>query len=299
MNPKSISIEELKALLPKPYNPEWDILDSTTNKEDFNEAAFKLLKQCSQVCVAIAGIQIKESIGRNQAICTGLAIRLTKLARIVIRDFSGRETFQQLTIARQVFETASTLIYLLNDKGDNTRFDKFVQDSLVSEKVMLEDVERNIIARGGKALEIEKRLRKSIEKTAEAAGIQEISQLPARKNIGYPNIEERMKYLGNGVYGAYRSGSSEVHGNWTDLYKHHLIEVGRDAFLPNPDNPEVQPNVATTTTSVLARVFSAYLDWLGVSYVVELYDPVLTQIINKNDRLVEAHENYISRISSL
>lgn len=297
MEAEAISIEELKALLPTPFEPDWKLLESSTNEEDFSEAAFELLKECSGVCAAIAGIQIKESIGRNQSICTGLAVRLTKLARTVIRDLSGRETFQQLAIARQVFETASTLVYLLHDEGDGTRFDQFVQDSLVSEKMMLEDVERNIKARGGDVLEIEKRLRSSIEKTAKAAGIDDISQLPARKNIGFPNVEERIKYLGDGVYGAYRSGSSEVHGTWTDLYKYHLTEVGDDAFVPNPENPRVQPNVATTTTSVMARVFGAYLDWLDVQHVIDLFDPVLDKIIEKNDKLVKAHEDYIARVN--
>lgn len=295
MEIKAISMEDLKSLLPPPYEPDWKLLARSSDEEDFSRASFEILKECGGICAAIAGIQTREGVNRNQAVCSGLANRLTKLARVIVRDLSNRETFQQLTIARQVFETAATLVYLLNDEGDGARFTQYIGDSLVSEKMMLEDVQRNIDKRNGEELEIEKRLRSSIQKTASAAGIDDITKLPSRKDIGFPSIEERLKYLGTGVYGAYRSGSSEVHGTWSDLYKYHLIQTGDDMFVPNPENPRVQPNVATTTTSVMARVFGAYLDWLGVEKITSLYDPVLTRLIEKNEKLISLHEDYIAR----
>lgn len=298
MEIESIGIDDLKKLLPQPHIPDWTALESSNDEEDFSRSAFELLKECGMVCAAIAGIQIKGELERNQAICTGLAIRLTKLGKTIVRDLSNRETFQQLSIARQVFETAGNLVYLLNDDGSGDRFNQYVYDSLVSEKIVLEDIERNIKRRGGGVLEIESRMRASIDKTAAAAGIDDLSSLPARKDIGFPSAEDRLKYLGDNVYVAYRAGSAEVHGSWTDLYKYHLIAIGNGNFVPNPENPRVQPNVATTTTSVLARVFGAYLDWLDVEIVSELYDPILGNIIEKNDKLVKLHEDYIVRINA-
>ena len=298
MEIESIGIDDLKHLLPEPHIPDWDILESSNDDEDFTKSAFGLLKECGMVCTAIAGIQIKGELERNRAICTGLAIRLTKLGKTIVRDLSNRETFQQLSIARQVFETAGNLVYLLNDDGTGNRFNQYVYDSLVSEKIVLEDIARNIKRRGGEVLEIETRLKASIDKTAAAAGIDDLSTLPARKDIGFPSAEDRLKYLGDNVYVAYRAGSAEVHGSWTDLYKYHLIAIGNGNFVPNAENPQVQPNVATTTTSVLARVFGAYLDWLDVEIVSELYDPILTDIIKKNDKLVKLHEDYIVRINA-
>lgn len=295
---ETINIDDLRALLPSPHMPDWEHLESSNDEEDYSKTAFELLKECGMVCAAIAGIQIKEELGRNQATCTGLAVRLTKLGKTIVRDLSNRETFQQLSIARQVFETAGTLVYLLNDDGSGVRFDQYIQDSLVAEKIILEDIEKNIQNRGGEILEIEARMRSSIAKTTEAAGISDLTSLPSRKPIGFPSAEDRLKYLGDNVYVAYRAGSAEVHGSWTDLYKYHLITIGADKFVPNPDNPRVQPNVATTTTSVLARVFGDYLDWIHVEIVTSLYDPILTNIIEKNDKLVKLHENYIERASA-
>lgn len=295
METESLSIDDLKALLPEPHTPDWVHLETSEDEEDFSRSAFELLKECGMVCAGIAGIQIKEELGRNQAACTGLAIRLTKLGKTIVRDLSNRETFQQLSIARQVFETAGTLVYLLNDDGSGVRFDQYIQDSLVAEKIILEDIEKNVQNRGGEVLEIEARMRSSIAKTAAAAGISDLSSLPSRGSIGFPSAEDRLKYLGDNVYVAYRAGSAEVHGSWTDLYKYHLITIGSDKFVPNPDNPRVQPQVATTTTSVLARVFGAYLDWLGIEIVTSLYDPILTNIIEKNDKLVKLHEDYLAR----
>lgn len=295
MKAESMSINDLKDLLPRPYSPAWDVLESTSNEEEFTKAAFLILQECGTICAAIAGIQVSSELGRNQAICTGLAIRLTKLAKIVIRDLANHDTFQQLSIARQIFETSATLVYLLHDDGAGERFNKYVQDSLISEKMVLKDVERNINNRGGETLEIETRMRASITKTAQAAGISDINGLPSRKEIDLPSVEERLKYLGENVYIAYRTGSSEVHGTWTDLYKNHILAVDADKFVPNPDDPRAQPNVGTTTVSVLARVFGVYLDWLDIDAIRELYDPLLEEIIKKNGRLVGLHEGYVVR----
>lgn len=295
MEVESITIGDLRKLLPPSATVDWAQLGKSNDEEDFSRAAFELLRECGGVVAAIAGIQIKGELDRNHAVCSGLAVRLMKLAKVVVRDLSNRDTFQQLSISRQVFETAGILVYLLNDEGDGSRFDKYVQDSLVAERVMLEDIVKNIKKRGGEVLEIEVRLRESIEKTARAGGVDDIKSLPARKDIGFPNAEDLMKYLGDNVYAAYRAGSSEVHGSWTDLYRYHLIEIGTGKFVPNPQDTRVQPNVATTTISVLARVFGAYLDWLDVKMITELYDPVLAKLIENNDKLVQSHEEYISR----
>ena len=75
-----------------------------------------------------------------------------------------------------------------------------------------------------------------------------------------------------------------------------LSKTDSGSFVPNPDYPPVQPNVATTITSVLSRVFLAYLDWLDVDAVHELYEPFLQGLVEKNDRLVQLHEAYISRL---
>jgi hypothetical protein len=297
MEVESIAIDDLRNLLPPPSDIDWGQLSKSDDEEDYSRAAFELLQECGGVVAAIAGIQIKGELDRNHAICSGLAIRLMKLAKVIVRDLSNRDTFQQLSISRQIFETAGTLVYLLNDDGDGSRFDQYVQGSLVAEKVMLADIENNIKKRGGEVLDIELRLQASIEKTSKAGGVDDIRLLPARKTIGFPNAEGLMKNLGENVYFAYRASSSEVHGSWTDLYKYHLVEVGDGKFVPNPQDTRVQPNVATTTTSVLARVFGAYLNWLDVNMVTDLYDPVLTKIIENNDRLIASHEEYISRAS--
>lgn len=295
MDASSIGEDDLRSLLPKATLFDWDLLSSTKNEEDFSRMAFELLKECGGVTAAIAGIQASPTLDRNHAICNGLAVRLVKLEKLIIRDLSERETFQQLSIARQIFETAGTLVYLINDGGNGDRYDRYVQDSLVSEKVMLDDILRNIKKRSGEVWHIEERMRSSIEKTARAGGIDDISTIPKRAVINFPNAETLMTNLGKGVYIAYRAGSAEVHGSWSDLYKYHLNEVSDGEFVPNLDSPPVQPNVATTTVSVLARVFGAYLDWLAIDNISKLYDPVLAKIIENNDKLVSFHENYIAR----
>lgn len=284
-------------LFPKIYNPNWTALENASNEEPFTEAAFYLLRECAQTCTILAMVQTSNPLTRNQAINMGLAVRLSKLAKAIVRDLSNQECFQQLSLSRQLLETSATLVYLMNDDGSGGRYDEYVMDSLVAERETLKVVQENIKDRGGEVWHIEKRMRTSIEKTAADAGIKSVEELPSRKNIGFPSIEDRIKLLGETTYVGYRTGSAEVHGTWTDLIKYHLIYAD-NKFAPNPENPSPRPHVATTTTSVLARVFGAYLDSLDIKELDDKFEPLLTSLIERNDKLVKAHEKWLEQQDS-
>jgi hypothetical protein len=135
------------------------------------EAAFYLARQCTHLAAIVSCLKPIRPLVRNPAILTGLAVRLSKLMKILIRDLSNREPYQQLGISRQVIETIATLEYLLADDGSGTRFDQYVQNSLIAEREVLDDIKRNIKKRGGNPAHIETRMTRSIEETARAAGV--------------------------------------------------------------------------------------------------------------------------------
>lgn len=206
------------------------------------EAAFYLLKEGMHWFVILSGLKPPTSFGRNDAILRGLVVRQCKLLRLALRELSSKETFQQLSISRDAIETIANLLYLIRDDGTGARFDQYVMNSLVAERELLQDVEKNVKRRDGEAWPIEERMKRSVEATAKAAGIDDVSKLPGRSRIGYPSAEERIKLLGPNAYIGYRMGSVETHGDWNDLYRNHLtFEDGQ--FAPNLRSFEVRPQV--------------------------------------------------------
>ncbi|WP_141698387.1 DUF5677 domain-containing protein [Streptomyces lushanensis] len=142
-------------------------------------------------------------------------------------------------------ETLATPVCLIGDDGNGDRFDQYVMNSLVAERELLADVQKNVERRDGEVWPIEERMKRSIAKTAKAAGIEDVSKLPGRARIGYPSTEARIKLLGPNAYLAYRMGSVEVHGEWNGLYRNHSPLEGLQ-FSPNVNGLHVRPQIPLT-----------------------------------------------------
>lgn len=259
------------------------------------EASFYLLREASQWMCIISGIQPATPLDRNRAIIRGLVVRITKLMRLSLRELKDQESFQQLSISRELLETFATLMYLLEDGGDGTRYDQYVMHSLVAEREVLKDIKLNIARRDGAVWDIEERMERSINATAKAAGIDDVSTLPARKDIRFPNIEERLKRLGPGAYASYRTGSSETHGDWNDLYRNHLDYDGA-SFSPNLGFMHVRPQPPLMATLLSTMIIAAHIDQvIDVEEAREFFAPKLADL-EKRAREVDAlHEQLIQR----
>jgi hypothetical protein len=87
---------------------------------------------------------------------------------------------QQVGLMRQITETLANVAYLCGDDEQGARHRAFLYDSLISEREFLKVIERRQANGPGTELPIERRLRRSIEDTARAAGINlEASQADA------------------------------------------------------------------------------------------------------------------------
>ena len=280
--------------LPENYEPEWGKLASATTESPFMEASFNLAHQCGHLTIIITSLKPTKPLVRNEAILLGITVRLMKLMKILIRDLSNNECYQQLSISREMIESAGTLEYLLQDDGSGERFDKYVNNSLVAEREVLSDVKNNIARRGGDALHIEARMTSSINSTAKAAGVDDVAQLPARRAIGFPSAEERVRELGDNAYLAYRTGSSEVHGDWADLFKYHL-EYDGSTFMPYYEEPRARPQIIGGVTMIMCNAFGGYLEKYGDPEVEEAFKQILGEISDKVTRVSELHEQYLER----
>lgn len=231
--------------LPPPRQVDYDALDAATSETPFVREGFELLKDAMVVLTTVAGLRTSTQaagLDRNHAIIVGHYARSIKLMKSLVRQVAdGHGGDQQISINREFMDSLSTVMYLLADPGDGSRFDSYVMDSLVAEREFLKDVRTQIAGREDVVLPIEERINRSIHETLAAAGVKE-EDIPSRKNNGWPNAQTRLELLGPTAYAAYRTGSGAVHGSFNDIYKHHLeqvdggfeIELRQQPFRPQP-----------------------------------------------------------------
>lgn len=232
-------------LLPTLHDVDFEELERASDEEPFVRESFELLKEASVLLTVVAGIRTdrhRDGLQRDHAIIIGHFARMAKLMKGLIRQLSdGHGGDQQIAVSREFMDSVSTVMYLLGDSGDGSRFTSYVMDSLIAEREFLKDVREQVAQRGDVPLPIEERINRSIAETLAAAGVRE-EDIPARRNNGWPNAQARIGLLGPTAYAAYRTGSGAVHGSFADIYKNHLdetsggfeIELRPQRFRPQP-----------------------------------------------------------------
>lgn len=280
--------------LPVAYQPNFEELKEATSEAPYMEIAFYLLREATHWLTILAALKPPSPLKRNDAILRGLVVRVCKLLRLTLRELHSKETFQQLSVNRDAIESLATLVYLVGDDGSGARFDQYVMNSLIAERQLLQDIQKNVKARNSEAWPIEERMKRSIAATAIAAGIDDVSNLPGRAKVGYPSAEERIKLLGPNVYLGYRMGSVETHGDWNDLYRNHLtFEDGE--FSPNLSSYEIRPQVPIGLVRLTMMVMLENLDYLILDKgVAQYFRPLLKDLVRRASEVDDLHEHFLA-----
>lgn len=259
-----LAIEEI---WPEAYEVDWGSLDKPDSEHPFGEASFELLKEAGIIAHLAAGLLPNTSLPRDRAILYALMLKASKLARDMVAMTAQHGADRQLAVVRELLECLATLSYLLEDDGSGSCFQQYVEASLVAEREFLKTIHSNIKKRG-QTLEIEASMERSIESTAAAAGIDDVSKLPGRTKIGWPKAENLLKELGENIYPAYRTGSSVLHSNWSDLQRNQLKQNDDGSFDLRFDDTDPRPQplyaagllVGDLTHGFLAKVRPDALD---------------------------------------
>jgi hypothetical protein len=214
-------------------------IESETAIEKLNELAFELYKEAVSV-VNLASHLLDESAAtnggwqRNQAICAGLLVRMSKFMIVVTQLSAGGNRAEVVAaLNRSILETAVNLEFLVT-ANDDLYFDKFVTIGLGPERELYDTIQANIAARGGEVLPIERRMLSSIDDVCRMSGVN-IEDVDRRHKDWAGNVRARLQAIGKGEHYAamMRVPSHAVHGNWVDLYKNHLeIDPKSGLFSP-------------------------------------------------------------------
>lgn len=282
--------------LPPLRDVDYGALAEATTESPFTREGFELLKDASIVLTTVAGLHTETyapGLARNHAIIVGHYARSIKLIRSLIRQVSdGHGGDQQIAISREFMDSLSTVMYLLGDSGDGTRFDSYVMDSLVAEREFLKDVRTQITGRDDVILPIEERINRSIHETLAAAGVKE-EDIPSRRVNGWPSAQTRLELLGPTAYAAYRIGSGAVHGSFNDIYKHHLAEVdgGFEIQLrPQPFRPQPLLSMALLSLTTLDHYCRTFFGMPLPPAIASRRDTLLSTLC----RVDELHENWLN-----
>lgn len=212
-----------------------------TDIQKLDAMAFELYKEALSVVNLAGHILDEQSVARggwprNQAICAGLLIRITKFM-LVVTQLSAKGNRAEVVFAlnRSIMESAINLEFLVRS-SDERYFDQFVRFSLGPERELYDVIQANVAARKGDFWPIEKRMLESINDVCTASGVK-IDDVARKYGDWGGGIRERLKTLNKEeqYLSMQRVPSHAVHGTWVDLYKNHLEYNARaDVYSPEP-----------------------------------------------------------------
>jgi hypothetical protein len=269
--------------------------------EKINEVAFELYKEAWRVVNLAAHLldevaSVKGGWPRNQAICAGLMIRITKFM-LVVTQLSAEGDRAEIVHAlnRSMMESAINLEFLVRTNDDKF-FDQFVRFSLGPERELYDIIQANVAARGGEVLPIEERMVHSIDDVCRVSRVT-IKEVDRKYGDWGGGIRERLKALGKeGRYVAMqRILSHAVHGTWVDLYKNHLeYDSKTDVFRPEPRFKFVDERVLGPIALFVLEATQPYLE--RFFWRIPGTGLLLNRIEDLRSRLLEAgalHEKVI------
>jgi hypothetical protein len=277
-----------QADLPDPFKLE---LPRIRTQDQFEQAAFELLKEASMLVVWLVHAVPKKPFERNEAIRRGLLKRLGMLSKALLSDICHDSGYQQEVLTRQIVEVAANYFYLVADDGSGGRYDAFVLNTLAEEKANLAIIARQVKERGDdEPWPIEERMHRSIERVASAAGF-DFDNVPGKAKIDWPKTIDRLALLGPAAYMPFRSGSNAVHAGWTALLLRDIAQVGGGFSLDNGPSPAVQP--MTAAGLLTAETAVQYLKIDGTDIERQAFESRLNDVSQRIQGLEEAHEAFM------
>ena len=289
-------------LLGEPVAVNDEVLQECIAKNLFLPLAFKLYEEAMKVLTVCACTYSSSSseecaLPRNQAICAGLLVRIVKLMKSVATLVLQTPDCADVVFALNRFITeSSTNLRFLIAKNEKRFFNQFVTFSLSPERELYDVIQKNVAERGGEPSPIEQRMLRSIDRLCRLSGV-DISDVEPKKGNWGGSLRNRLIALGEGEFYAMQQSipSHAVHGTWVDLIHHHLTEVDKKGFQPNPNQRRVDNRLMLPVCALALKAAHTYVE----AFIPPLpeRDALLertTDLIQRIIALEEAHEGWIN-----
>ena len=267
-----------------------EVIDACRTNERFGALVYELYKEAGGlVCATSAAFSGDKGdavrFDRNQAICAGLLVRISKLMVSVVKlsaDTEHGETVMALN--RCIIESTVNLRYLLL-KDEDEVYDRFVTSSLFAERELYDMIQGNIEAKDGEKLVVERGMLESIEDTCEQSGVV-IEEINPRAGRWGGSFRDKLTALGEDslAYTVLQQITSHaIHGDWVDLVKNHLMPKD-SGFEPNYDHLSTDGELLGP---IGIFVVEAAQDYLGKYFDRLDAEPLLQRLNSVQERLIE------------
>ena len=279
-----------------------EALQECVTKGLFSPLALELYEEAATVLAVCSHLYVTSSpeesaLPRNQAVCAGLLVRITKFMAAVASLVSQKSDCADVVFAlnRSITESATNLHFLVL-KSEDRFFDQFVSFSLSSERELYDVIKKNITERGGETLPIEQRMLNSIDRVCQLSGVAISDVQPKMHNWG-GGLRNRMIAIGKGDAYAMqqRIPSHAVHGTWVDLALHHLTEAENMSFRPDLTSSRVDSRLMLPICILVLAAACTYVEAF-FSQLPEA-EPLFERITDLTQRIMtvdEAHEESIN-----
>jgi Family of unknown function (DUF5677) len=243
-------------------------LAQATDAQPFADEAVVVLRELLQSVTLVAGIErLNEdgqprTLSRDEAVLAGLMVRCLKLHQGLLQFCTPPRMELFGFLLRGATETAVNLRYLL-EHGTPELFEAFVRASLRLDKQLHDRIEARVADRGGTVMPMEHSMLAGIERAFKVAGV-ELDDVDAADHSAWSPRGAYGRFEATGLkelYGPYFGVQSNyVHGNWHELYDHHLTVQPDGGFLPDLSfEEELQPQPLLAAVDVLADAAVRYL----------------------------------------
>ncbi|MDQ6867094.1 MAG: DUF5677 domain-containing protein [Pseudomonadota bacterium] len=267
-------------------------------EDGFAELAVRLMiETANYACIATCMMGTASTWDRDHAAVGGNMVRLNKLLDCLLDQICKRRGEPTFIFTRLSFEAVVHIRYLIQEFSP-ALVDSYVKCSLKHERKLHNLIEKNIAQRNGVVLPIEDRMLKSINRTVQAAQIP-LDQIEVKGKLswGGKNIFDKAKAvsLDNAYLAAFGGGSNSIHGNWQEIFGHHLEwheDTGR--FSPKTEWAYPRPQVPLSLCRHVIETLEMYFHFFGGEIADNAFDPALSDLDNRVCEVGFAHENYLA-----
>lgn len=239
-------LETVLDLMPDPPTISDETYEKCRESGDFREILFEYYKYVAIICV-ICSQTVFESpalqISRKKwTVLVGLLTRCQRIMAAHLEYFQdGRYGDVTFILDRCLLETCIKVRWISGDPAE-IRLQRYFEDSLRTDKELLDEIKRNVVTRNNVELVFERRMLASIARNAKEAGIN-IADLAAMRRA--PPLSAMMEEIGEDrflytVVG--KIASHAVHGSWANLLHSYLDEDENGNLVPASTFPNSHIN---------------------------------------------------------
>jgi hypothetical protein len=265
----------------------------------YSRLAFELFKE-SGILITVAACARPSSVPlpRDQAICAGLLVRISKFMIAVVQLVGTSKADRReviLALIRSIMESAVNCAFLIT-KDDPAMFDRYVQVSLAPERELYDVIQANIAARGGSILPIETRMLGAIQNLATQSDMH-IQQVPPKHQEWGGTVRDKLREWmptdAAAYAGIFRIPSHAIHGTWVDLLLHH-IKPEDSGYVPKAAWSIVDARLLNPVATIALSATREYL----AHFLPDTVDrqTILDRLSDLRERMSlveEAHESWI------